>query len=120
MEKTLRTEIIYKGKKVLLQRDEVELESGRKTQREFVIHPGSAAIIPMLPNGRIILIKQYRYAVKNTLYEIPAGTIEAGETPVQCAHRELKEEIGYSAGSLKNSSIFIPRQVSATNSCTYF
>lgn len=108
MEKTLKTEVIYKGKKVLFRRDEVELESGRRTQREFVIHPGSAAIIPMLPDRRIILIKQYRYAVKNTLYEIPAGTMEAGETPEQCAHRELKEETGYTANSLEKLIQFYP------------
>ncbi|MGR3311133.1 MAG: NUDIX domain-containing protein [Candidatus Brocadiales bacterium] len=101
MEKTLSTEVIYKGKKVLFQRDAVELESGRKTQREFITHPGSAAIIPILPDRRIIIIKQYRYAVKNTLYEIPAGTIEAGETPIQCAHRELEEETGYTASGLE-------------------
>ena len=108
MEKTLKSEILYKGKKVLLQRDEVELESGRKTHREFIIHPGSAAIIPILPNKRIILIKQYRYAVKNTLHEIPAGTMEPGETPVQCAHRELKEETGYTAGRLEKLVQFYP------------
>lgn len=108
LEKTLKTEAIYKGKKVLFQRDEVELESGRKTQREFVIHPGSAAIIPMFTDRRIILIKQYRYAVKNTLYEIPAGTMEAGETPFQCAHRELTEETGYTAGRLEKLIQFYP------------
>lgn len=108
MEKPLETEIIYKGKKVVFQRDVVELQSGRRTQREFVIHPGSAAIMPMLPDRRIILIKQYRYAVKNTLYEIPAGTLEAGETPLQCAHRELKEETGYTAGRLEKLIQFYP------------
>ncbi|MBI2560147.1 MAG: NUDIX hydrolase [Planctomycetes bacterium] len=108
MEKTLKTEIIYKGKKVLFQRDEVELESGRKTIRELTIHPGSAAIIPMLPDSRIIIIKQYRYAVKNTLYEIPAGTLEPGETPLQCAHRELKEETGYTAGKMEKLIQFYP------------
>ena len=108
LEKTLRTEIIYKGKKVILQRDEVELVSGRKTRREFVIHPGSAAIIPILPDKRIILIKQYRYAVKNILYEIPAGTLDTGETPTQCAHRELKEETGYTAGRLEKLIQFYP------------
>jgi ADP-ribose pyrophosphatase len=108
LEKTLKTEIIYKGKKVSFQRDEVELQSGRKTQREFITHHGSAAIIPMLTDRQIILIKQYRYAVKNTLYEIPAGTMEAGETPVQCAHRELTEETGYTAKSLEKLIQFYP------------
>ncbi|MBI4008176.1 MAG: NUDIX hydrolase, partial [Planctomycetes bacterium] len=69
---------------------------------------GSAAIIPMLPDSRIIIIKQYRYAVKNTLYEIPAGTLEPGETPLQCAHRELKEETGYTAGKMEKLIQFYP------------
>ena len=65
-------------------------------------------MIPMLPDRRIILIKQYRYAVKDILYEIPAGTMEAGETPIQCAHRELEEEIGYTAGRLEKLIQFYP------------
>lgn len=95
MEKTLQSELIYDGKKLQLYRDEVELPSGRKTYRELVRHPGSVAVVPIIKGEELLLLKQYRYAVKDYLYEIPAGTLEKGETPEQCATRELVEETGY-------------------------
>ncbi|MFN3467564.1 MAG: NUDIX hydrolase [Candidatus Brocadiales bacterium] len=95
MEKTLQSELIYGGRRLRLYRDEVELPSGRKTHREVVEHPGSVAIVPIIKEGEVLLIKQYRYAIKGFLYEIPAGTLEKGETPEQCAMREMAEETGY-------------------------
>lgn len=93
--------IIYTGKKINVRKDEVLLEDGRKVTREVVEHPGSAAILPFISQDEIILLQQYRYPVKETLYEIPAGTLDKGETFIACAGRELEEETGYRAGTLE-------------------
>jgi ADP-ribose pyrophosphatase len=95
LEKTVQSELIYGGKRLKLYRDEVELPSGRRTYREVVSHPGSVAVVPIIGEGEVLLIRQYRYAIKGYLYEIPAGTLEKGETPEQCALREMVEETGY-------------------------
>jgi hypothetical protein len=67
--------LIYSGKKINVRKDEVLLEDGRKVIREVIEHPGSAAIIPFLSDDEIVLLQQYRYPMKETLYEIPAGTL---------------------------------------------
>lgn len=100
--------IIYSGKKINLRTDDLILDDGRKVMREVVEHPGSAAIIPFISKDEIILIQQYRHAVKETLYEIPAGTLDQGETFSICAGRELEEETGYRAGSLEPLVILYP------------
>lgn len=78
-----------------LRLDNVTLPNGYKTVREIVEHPGAVAIIPRLANNRILLVKQYRRAAKRKMMEIPAGTLERGESPTSCARRELAEETGY-------------------------
>ena len=100
--------LIYSGKKINVRKDEVLLDDGRKVLREVIEHPGSAAIIPFISEDEIFLIKQYRHAVKETLYEIPAGTLDKGETFLACAGRELEEEIGYKAGTLEPLIILYP------------
>ena len=100
--------IIYSGKKINVRKDEIILDDGRKTMREVIEHPGSAAIIPFITKDEIILIQQYRYAVKELIYEIPAGTLDEGETFISCAGRELEEEIGYKAGILEPLIILYP------------
>lgn len=100
--------IIYSGKKINIRKDEVLLEDGRKVTREVIEHPGSAAIIPFVTQDEIILLQQYRYPVKETLYEIPAGTLDKGETFIDCAGRELEEETGYRAGTLEPLIILYP------------
>ncbi len=77
--------------------EEVKYPSGKKFRKKFVKHPGSVLIIPFIDKDRIILLKQYRYTLKKYIYELPAGTIESGETPEECARRELIEETGYDA-----------------------
>ena len=72
--------IIYVGKKITVRKDEIVLDDGRKAVREVVEHPGSAAIVPFITEDEILLIQQYRHAVKETMYEIPAGTLNAGES----------------------------------------
>ncbi|GJQ23767.1 hypothetical protein BIY37_05735 [Candidatus Brocadia sapporoensis] len=100
--------IIYSGKKINVRKDEVLLEDGRKVTREVIDHPGSAAIIPFITQDEIILLHQYRHPVKETLYEIPAGTLDKGETFFACAKRELEEETGYRAGALELLMVLYP------------
>lgn len=108
MEKTLQSELIYGGRRLKLYRDEVELPSGKKTCREVVSHPGSVAVVPIIKEGEVLLIKQYRHAIKGLIYEIPAGTLEKGETPEQCAMREMVEETGYLPRKLEKLGQFYP------------
>ena len=96
----LESESIYSGRVISLIKEAVILQSGRKVIREKVMHPGSVGILPVLEDGSLILIEQFRYVVGSSLLEIPAGTIEEGESPEECAARELFEETGYRAGRL--------------------
>ena len=77
--------------------DELESSDGTKRSREIVAHPGAVAIVPVRPNGDVLLVRQYRHAVRSDLWEIPAGKLEPGEDPLACAQRELREETGYKA-----------------------
>ncbi len=97
MEKTLKTEWIYRGRVVNLKIDEVELPNGRKSKREIIVHRGAAAILPIDDEGNIVMVKQYRKPAEKVLLEIPAGTLEEGEDPLKCAKRELTEETGFAA-----------------------
>jgi len=99
-ETQLSTEQIYKGSLLDVRRDEVTLPNGKTSAREYIKHPGAACMIPILPDGKIALIKQYRYPVQSEMIELPAGKLDPGEEPEDCARRELEEEIGYSAGKL--------------------
>ncbi len=100
-EETVQSRRIYTGRTFKLLKDKVRLPNGVITAREVVDHPGAVAIVPLIDNKSVILVRQYRYAVKDTLWEIPAGTIEPGEQPLACAKRELAEETGYRAGSFE-------------------
>lgn len=98
---TLSSQVIYTGKVFGIRRDEVIEPSGVRTTREMITHPGSVVVLPVLPDGRVLLIQQYRYAARQYLWELVAGRIDEGETPLQAAERELKEETGYRAKHLK-------------------
>lgn len=89
---------IYRGRVFELVRENVTLENGTTTDVEFIEHPGAAAIVPFLSDNRILMLKQYRHALKQVIWEIPAGTIDPREEVLSCAKRELVEETGYSAG----------------------
>jgi ADP-ribose pyrophosphatase len=101
MEKTLKSKLLHEGKHFSFLRDEVELPGGYRTHRDVVRHPGAVAIVPVLPDGRVVMVRQHRYAAGKELLEIPAGTLEPGEPPLECARRELIEETGYEAGEMK-------------------
>ena len=99
-EKTIQTKTIHKGTFLTLNSDKVLLPNGNTSTREWIKHPGAVCCIPILPDGKIGLIKQYRYAVKEQMIEIPAGKLDQNEIPEECALRELEEEIGYRANQL--------------------
>jgi ADP-ribose pyrophosphatase len=90
---------VFIGRLLQLRVDTVRLANGRDTTREIVEHPGAVAIVPLLDDDKLIVVKQYRAAARKQLLEIPAGTLEPGEAPLSCAKRELIEETGYSARS---------------------
>jgi ADP-ribose pyrophosphatase len=97
---------VFDGKMIKLRVDHVQLPNGKQATREVVEHPGAVAIIPVLPNHRIILVKQYRHPVEQITWEIPAGKLEGKEEPDICAERELEEETGYKAGELIKLTAF--------------
>jgi ADP-ribose pyrophosphatase len=99
--KILKSQILYKGKVFNHQVDEIEYDSGNIGIREVAIHPGGAVVVPIKDDGKIILVKQFRYPLQKTLIELPAGKLDKGEDPLICATRELEEETGYKANKIK-------------------
>ena len=99
-EKKLSSNIIFQGRLLDVRKDEVELPNGKTSTREWINHPGAVCCIPILPDGKIALIRQYRYPVQSEMIELPAGKLEKGEKPEACAVRELEEEIGYRTNKL--------------------
>lgn len=93
----LSSQTLYKGKVVQLKLDRVVEPGGVTAQREVVCHAGSVVVVPRAPDGRVVLVRQYRYAARRWLWELVAGGMEPGETPRQAARRELLEETGYRA-----------------------
>lgn len=96
--KTIKIEQLYHGRIFDLLIEEVEDSPGNIRKREIVSHPGGSVIVPLLENGDVILVRQYRYPHKKFVLEIPAGKLEPNEAPLECAKRELSEETGYTAG----------------------
>ena len=92
---------IYLGRKIDLALQEVTLADGSKAEREVVLHRGAVALLAFVDDERVCLVRNQRYAVGKTLLEVPAGTIEPGESPDETAPRELKEETGYEAGRIE-------------------
>jgi ADP-ribose pyrophosphatase len=99
-EKPIERKKLYSGRIVDVRLDTAELQNGKRVFREVVEHPGGVAIVPVLDDMRVLLVRQYRYPMGQELLEIPAGKLERGEEPIDCAMRELSEETGYTAGKL--------------------
>ncbi len=99
--KTLRSKFLYKGRVFSVRRDEIIEPTGVRATRDMITHPGSVVVLPVLPDGRIVMIRQYRYAARQFLWELVAGRIDVGENPLQAAARELIEETGYRAKKLR-------------------
>jgi ADP-ribose pyrophosphatase len=100
-------QVIYDGKKVRLEVHHLDNDdTGKRHRREVCVHPGAVVVLPFLPDGRVLLIRNRRYAVGELLIELPAGTLERNEDPINCAGRELVEETGFVAGRLKSIGYF--------------
>ena len=96
-EKTLTSEVLFEGRVVTLTKDTALLENGKTATREVVHHHGGACIVPYFEDGTICMVRQFRYAMQQELWELPAGKLEKGENPFEAAKRELEEECGLTA-----------------------
>jgi NUDIX domain. len=96
-EKTIKTEPVYEGTIFEMEKLTVELPNGKTAYRDVIRKSGASVIVPLTDDGQVIMVKQYRKPVEEVSLEIPAGKMETGEDPAQCAARELKEETGYVA-----------------------
>lgn len=105
-ESTVGSRRIYDGRTINLRVDTVTLPDGKAATREIVEHPGAVSIVPVLEDGTVILVNQFRAPINRITLEIPAGKLEPGEPPEACAARELAEEIGFTAGSLVHKATF--------------
>ncbi|MBM3132396.1 MAG: NUDIX hydrolase [Chloroflexi bacterium] len=101
VEKVIESKRAFKGRRVSLRVDTVELPSGRKTTREIVEYPDCVVIVAIDSEENVLLVRQYRSAIGRTLMELPAGKTEPDEHPLKAAHRELREETGYSARNME-------------------
>ncbi len=99
-EKILSSENVFNGKVLNIRVDQVQLPDGMRSMREVIVHPGAVAVIPITDDGKVIFVRQWRNAAGEALLEIPAGGKAIDENPVECAERELMEEIGYRPGKL--------------------
>jgi ADP-ribose pyrophosphatase len=97
IEHCINSETIATGSILTIKRDMVRLPNGNTSHREYVMHPGAVVIVPLLPNGKVVLEKQFRYALHQVFIELPAGKIDANEDVLHTGQRELLEETGYSA-----------------------
>jgi len=102
--KILKSTVVYEGPVFGVRRDEVLEPGGLRATREVITHPGSVVVLPVLDDGRVVLIRQYRHATRQYLWELVAGRMDPGETPKRAAARELLEETGYRA---KRFSVFL-------------
>lgn len=97
-EQTLDSRLAFEGDFLRLYVDNIRAADGHLGTREYLRHPGAVMIVPLLPDGQVVLERQFRYPLKRTAIEFPAGKLDAGEDPLACAKRELMEETGYRAG----------------------
>lgn len=105
---TKKENLIYKGRILTLYNDEVTLADGSESKREYVHHNGGSSVLAVDKEGYIYLVEQFRYPYRENILEIPAGKVEAGESAYDCALRELKEETGLEAKSLKDLGLIYP------------
>ena len=101
-EKTLSSKIVYDGKVITVIKDDVEVADGHKSFREVILHSGGVVVVALKDAETILLVKQYRYPLKEVVLELPAGKLEVGEDPDEACKRELEEETGYRASTWKS------------------
>ena len=107
VEKTVKANYIFKGKILQLRCDDAELPDGKPCTREFIEHGGGACVL-YVKDGKVLLVRQYRYPYAESIYEIPAGKLDKGEEPIKTAMRELEEEGGLIAEELKLLYVMYP------------
>ena len=107
-EKQIETSTVYEGLIVDVRLDKAELENGNQVKREVIVHPGGVAIVPVTSDREVLMVRQFRYCIGEELLEIPAGVLESGELPIDCARRELSEETGCTAGRLIDLGAIYP------------
>ena len=105
--------MIFNGKVIKVVAETRRLPNNCTVRLEVVEHRGAALILPLLAKDKVIVLKQFRPVINRYIYELPAGTLEVGETPYQCARREIKEETGYQA------DIALPKNISHVNGRQY-
>ena len=108
VETGLASDVVFAGELLEVRSDRIRLPNGGEATREFVVHPGAALVVPVLADGRLVLERQFRYPVRRVMLEFPAGKIDAGETPLATAQRELVEEVGYTASSWRSLGTIHP------------
>ena len=91
------SEQLFKGNFLHAKRDTVRLPDGKSATREYIVHPGAVVVVPLLDDGRVAMVRQYRYPIDRVMTEFPAGKLDPGEDPLFCGQRELQEETGYTA-----------------------
>ncbi len=106
--KTRQRKVVHESRNFTLETEEIELVGGKVVTRDRVVHNGAAVMIPQMDDGRLIMVRQYRHSVREELVEFPAGTIDKGEQPLDCAKRELIEEVGQSARDWLSLGILYP------------
>ena len=104
-EETLHSQQVYRGHFLDVRSDRVRLPDGGTAGREYIVHPGAVMVVPLLDDGRLVVERQWRYPLARVMLEFPAGKLEAGEPPLQCAVRELIEETGYRAAEWARAGI---------------
>jgi len=107
-EKQIETETVYSGLIVNVKMDIAELQNGKRVRREVVEHPGGVCIVAVTKENKVLLVRQFRYTIKEEMLEIPAGKLERGEDPFECAVRELAEETGYTANEWIDLGVIYP------------
>lgn len=107
-EETISSSYLYRGRIVNIRQDRVKISGGQTAFREIVEHPGAVAVVAMTEKKEVVLVRQHRQPAGEVLLEIPAGKLEPGETPVECARREMIEETGYDAETYNELTCFFP------------
>ena len=97
VEQMLTTECVFQGKLLHVRRDQVRLPDGATAIREYIVHPGAVLVLPVLPDGRFIVVRQFRYPMNRVFIEFPAGKLDPPESPLETGKRELLEAAGYTA-----------------------
>lgn len=115
-EHTLESKQAYRGSFLDIRHDRVRLPDGAEASREYVVHPGAVMVVPLLGDGRVVVERQYRHPMGVAMIEFPAGKLDAGEPPLQCAIRELAEETGYRASEWAKAGI-LHNAIAYSNEC---